>query len=178
MSRVKLIADPEVAGTVAEHYATIRAQHGGIPNIFRAMANSPAVLEGFLGLARAAKKSSIPAVLSEKIALSVGQINRCRYCISAHAVAAGNAGLTSEEISAARRGDSSDPREQAILTFVRLIVENRGWVSDEQVQMLRSVGVSDKELVEIVLLVSTNMFTNYFNHVTEPEVDFPSAPEL
>ena len=30
----------------------------------------------------------------------------------------------------------------------------------------------------IVANVALNIFTNYFNHVAETEVDFPAAPEL
>jgi alkylhydroperoxidase family enzyme len=51
-------------------------------------------------------------------------------------------------------------------------------VSDDDVQSVRQVGYTDGEIAEIVASVALNIFTNYFNHVAETEVDFPAAPEL
>jgi len=39
----------------------------------------------------------------------------------------------------------------------------------------RSAGYSDGEINEIVGNVSLNIYTNYFNHVAEIEIDFPAA---
>jgi alkylhydroperoxidase family enzyme len=38
---------------------------------------------------------------------------------------------------------------------------------------LRNAGVSDAEIVEILAHVGLNLFTNYFNHVADTEIDFP-----
>jgi len=35
---------------------------------------------------------------------------------------------------------------------------------------------SNGEINEIVGNVALNIFTNYFNHVAETEIDFPAAP--
>jgi alkylhydroperoxidase family enzyme len=56
-----------------------------------------------------------------------------------------------------------------------LIVEKRGRVSDEDVARVRYAGHTDAEIAEIVANVAVNIFTNYFNHVAETEVDFPPA---
>ncbi|MFT7638368.1 MAG: alkylhydroperoxidase family enzyme, partial [Pirellulaceae bacterium] len=60
----------------------------------------------------------------------------------------------------------------------RRIVDARANVSDADVEEVRTAGVSDAEIAEIVGLVSLNIYTNYFNHVAGTEVDFPAAPEL
>ena len=41
-----------------------------------------------------------------------------------------------------------------------------------------AAGFSEGEVAEIVANVALNIFTNYFNHVAETEVDFPTAPDL
>lgn len=52
-------------------------------------------------------------------------------------------------------------------------MKERGWVSDEDVGALRDVGFADSEIVEIIATIVLNIFTNYFNHVAETEIDFP-----
>ena len=57
----------------------------------------------------------------------------------------------------------------------RKAATERGWVSDEDVAALRTVGVNDAEVAEIVATVAANIFSNYFNHVADTEVDFPEV---
>ena len=53
------------------------------------------------------------------------------------------------------------------------MVEERGFVSDEELASVRGAGFGDDEIAEIVAAVALNAFSNYFNHVAQTEVDFP-----
>ena len=46
------------------------------------MANSPAVLEAYLGFSGAPSHGALDAKLREEIALEVGEQNSCQYCVS------------------------------------------------------------------------------------------------
>ena len=87
-------------------------------------------------------------------------------------------GLTVEEIQESRQGISRDGKAEAALRFTRLLVEKRGWVSDEEFHQVREAGYSDGEIAEIVANVAQSLFTNYFNQVAGTAVDFPSPPAL
>jgi AhpD family alkylhydroperoxidase len=113
--------------------------------------------------------------LREQIALAVAQENDCDYCLAAHTALGRSVGLSDEAIRDSRRGASPDSKTDAALRFARLIVEKRGRVSDEDVARVRYAGHTDAEIAEIVANVAVNIFTNYFNHVAETEVDFPPA---
>ncbi len=84
-------------------------------------------------------------------------------------------GLGEEEIADSRRGGSRNRKTEAVLRFARRLVSERGWVSDDDIAILRASEVSDAELAEIVGVVALNTFSNYFNHVAETEVDFPEV---
>jgi uncharacterized peroxidase-related enzyme len=139
------------------------------------MANSPAVLEAYLGFGNSLGQSSLSPKLREQIALTVGEVNQCGYCLAAHCALGKMAGLGDEEIADSRRGASTDRKTEAILQFARQIVTERGWVSDDDVQSVRAAGVSDTEIAETVATVALNIFTNYFNHVAGTEIDFPEV---
>ena len=87
-------------------------------------------------------------------------------------------GLSEEAIRDSRRGESPDAKEAAILEFASTLVVNRGWVTDEEVAKLRNTGVTEGEITEIIANVALTIFTNYFNHVAQTEIDFPEVEEL
>ncbi|MCB9850519.1 MAG: carboxymuconolactone decarboxylase family protein [Phycisphaerales bacterium] len=153
----------------------VQKKLGMTPNLMRTMANSPAVLEAYLGFGNSLGKSSLSPKLREQLALTVGESNRCQYCLSAHTALGKMAGLSEEEIADSRRGESPDRKTEAVLQFARTIVAERGWVSDEDVASVRNAGASDAEIAEIVAVVALNIFTNYFNHVAGTDVDFPEV---
>ena len=92
----------------------VSKQIGSVPNLFRLVANSPAALEGYLGMSGALAKGSLPAQTRERVALAVAQINDCGYCLSAHSYMGKNlAKLSEAEIAANRHGGSLDPKADA-----------------------------------------------------------------
>lgn len=169
---------PETASQEAKTLLdAIQKKMGKIPNIFKNMANSPAALQAYLDLSKASNATSFPPALREQIALVVGQANNCHYCLSAHSAIGKTVGLTDEEILKARKGQSKTAKDQAILHFAKEMIDKKGLLSKEEVDQLKKSGVSDKELVELILLITVNIFTNYFNHITDPVIDFPIVPK-
>lgn len=177
MTRVHSVTEENASPKVKFIYDLLQKKMGRVPNIFLNMGNAPAVLEGYLALSDASNHTSLSPKLREEIALVVGQANQCNYCLSAHSAIAGSLGLKQADILSARKGNSTAPKDQAILQFAKKMVENRGHMKDAEITALKNAGVDDEEMLEIVLIVSMNIFTNYFNHLTDPVIDFPEAPQ-
>ncbi|OWY73105.1 peroxidase [cyanobacterium TDX16] len=175
MPRINAIETAEAAPKARTLLQGVQKKLGMTPNLMRTMANSPAVLEAYLGFSNSLGQSSLSPKLREQIALTVGEVNRCQYCLAAHATLGKMVGLGDEEIADSRRGVSPDRKTEAVLRFARKIVTERGWVSDADVAAVRAASVSDAEIAEIVAAVALNIFTNYFNHVAGTEVDFPEV---
>jgi uncharacterized peroxidase-related enzyme len=153
----------------------VGAQLGVIPNMVRLIGQSPAALEGLLGLSGALNKT-LDVQTRERIALAVAQVTGCDYCLSAHSYIAANiAKLDGAEIAAARHGRSADTKANAVVAFAKKVVESRGKVGAADIAALRQSGGTDAQLIEIVLNVALNVLTNLVNNVaeTEIEIDFP-----
>jgi AhpD family alkylhydroperoxidase len=144
-------------------------------NIFRSMANSAAVLDSYLKFSGAMNNAKLDVKQREAIALAVSQDNRCEYCLSAHTAIGKGAGLDEPAIKDARQGRSKDRKTQGAVTLARAIVEKRGNVNDADVKAARESGLDDGELAEVVATVTQTIFTNYFNHMNQTEVDFPKV---
>lgn len=178
MSRIHQVAPEAAVGRAKELLDTVKGKLGLVPNITRAMANSPAVLEGYLGLSGALGKGSLSAKNREQIALAVGQANQCDYCLAAHSAVGKMVGLTPDQILDSRRGTAVDPKADAVIRFARKIVDERGHVSDADVADVRAAGLDDGAIAEVVANVALNIFTNYFNHVAETDIDFPKVEPI
>lgn len=175
MPRLKAIEPAEAESSAKTLLDGVQKKLGMTPNLMRTMANAPAVLEAYLAFSNSLAQSSLSPKLREQIALTVGEVNRCQYCLSAHTALGRMAGLSDEEVADSRRGVSPDRRTEAVLRFARKVVTERGWVSDDDVASVRAAGADDGQIAEIVAIVALNLFTNYFNHVAGTEVDFPAV---
>jgi uncharacterized peroxidase-related enzyme len=146
---------------------------GVVPNLFRLVGQSPASLEGLLGLNGALGKA-LDAKTRERIALAVAQINGCDYCLSAHSYLGANlAKLDEAEMAANRRGRSNDAKADAAVIFARRVTEAKGRVSDADIAAIKLAGYSEAQIIEIVALVAVNVLTNYVNNVADTDIDFP-----
>jgi uncharacterized peroxidase-related enzyme len=157
----------------------VEKQLGVVPNLFRLVANSPAALAGYLQLSAASAQGGLDAATRERIALAVAEINGCAYCLSAHAYLGRNmAPLDEAEITANRQGTSNDSKADAAVRLAAAVVRQRGHVSNEQVMAVRNAGYSDAQVLDILLAVALNTFTNYVNEVAQTEIDFPVIEPL
>lgn len=151
-------------------------QLGRLPNLYASMAQSPAALDGYLAFRGALGKGVLNVQMRERIALLTAAINDCGYCVSAHTFRGAKAGLSNDELSAAQKSQSGDLKTTAALQFVDALLQRHGLVTDEDFAKIKSQGWSDEEIGEIVAHVALNVFSNYFNHVAAPALDFPAAP--
>ena len=178
MARLNLVEREEATGKARELLDGAHKKIGMTPNLYRAMANSPAVLSTYLAIQNELGQGELNAQVREQIALTVGEANNCDYCLAAHTLIGKSTGLDEAALEDARRGNAEDAKTNAALQFAQRIVNERGFVTDEDIAQAREAGLTDGELAEVVANVAANIFTNYFNHVTDTPVDFPRVEAL
>lgn len=175
MSRVPLITPNDTTPDRQAVLSQVHAAFGATPNMFKAVANSPAALKSMWGSFGALAGGVIPAQVGEQIAVAIANRNACEYCLAAHTMLGRKAGASGAEMSAAQDGNSEDPKIAAALRFALRVVEGRGQIADSDVQDLRNAGYGDEEIVEILAHVALNLFTNYVNVALAVPVDFPGV---
>lgn len=176
MTRIPPLA-PESADEVQSGLlADTERRLGRVPNLYAAMAHSPATLRGYLGLRDALSDGELNAVERELVALLVAQDNDCEYCVSAHTFRGGRMRISDEDLQRARRAESTDPHTRAVLRLARAVLARRGRLDDAELTDARAAGVSDAEILEVVAHVAMNALSNWVNHVARPPLDFPRVP--
>ena len=145
---------------------------GRIPNMYKVMANSPAVLDAYVKLNGALSAGAIGSKMAEMIALATAEHNACSYCLSAHSFLGSKAGLTEQQIADSQIFHSDIEKFDAGLQFTKKILTNPNQISSDDIAPLKKHGFTDGEILEIIANVIRNIFTNYVNIVSNTEVDW------
>jgi uncharacterized peroxidase-related enzyme len=172
MSRLPLIVRESAPASTRPTLDAIHGAFGVTPNMFRAVANSPAALASLWGSFGALGGGVLGARLGEQIAVAVADRNGCDYCLAAHTALGRAAGVSADDMRAAQAGESGEPKVAVALRFAVKLVEERGHVDAADVEGLRAAGYSDEAVVEIIAHVALNLFTNYVNVALAVPVDF------
>ena len=178
MPRIAPVQTSDASPAQAEILATVQKKMGMVPNLLSTLAAARAAATAYLGFSQALSSGQLTARLREQIALVVAETNDCGYCLAAHTAIGKSVGLDGDTIASARQAQAADPKEAAALELARKIVVERGRLTDTDLEPVRDAGYTDGDIAEIVANVALNLFTNYFNHVADTEVDFPEAPKL
>ncbi|NDV09710.1 carboxymuconolactone decarboxylase family protein [Rhodococcus sp. IEGM 248] len=143
---------------------------GVTPKMTKVMANSPALLEGYLALSGALNHGALPAAVRERLAIATAEANGCGYCLSAHIYIGANiTEIDGDELEKARTAQSADSHTAALLALWDTIVRGRGSVDDD----VEAAGVTDAEIAEVVEHIALNVLTNYFNVLSGVDNDWP-----
>lgn len=151
----------------------IRRKLGMLPNLHATFAQSPTLLQAYLGFAETLGRGRLTLRQRELIALALAQTNGCQYCLSAHSLSSRGAGLSDAVVQAARSGKAEAQQEQALLSLALGMLEQRGRVSDELLAAARSAGLDDGQILEVLGQVVLNLLTNFGNNLAQTRIDFP-----
>lgn len=173
MSRISPVDPSTTAGKTKDMLDAVKAKLGVTPNMMKTMAQSPAVLEGYLGLSGALSHGVLEPKTRERIALALAQANSCEYCLSAHTLLGKKAGLSDAEITASRTATGADSKADAAVRLAAALNSTHGRVSQAQFDEARRAGLSDAEIAEVIAHAGLNVLTNWFNNTVQTEVDFP-----
>jgi alkylhydroperoxidase family enzyme len=137
---------------------------GRLPNFLGVLAGSAAALRGYTRMRSELRNLGrlAPATL-ERISLAVAEHDGSRNGIELHSRVARSRGVGIDEVALAREFDSSDPREAALLRYVRALLDTSEglpmWVHEEA----REVGWTEEELLETIAHVALERFTAMVN---------------
>jgi alkylhydroperoxidase family enzyme len=147
------------------------ASGGQLPNFLGVLAGSPAALRGYARFRSELRQGSLGLPTIERIALAVAEHYRSKPGIAIHTRTARHAGVGIDEVAAARDWDSADPREAALLRYLRALIEQRGHAPMHLHEEAREAGWTDEQLLEAIAYASLESLTAMVNVAGEVPVD-------
>jgi len=137
---------------------------GSVSKFIGVLAGSPAAMRAFARMRHELRGGVLPRPTRERIALAVAERRGDSYSVAQHARTARAAGLGLDEVSRARSWSSSDPREAALLAFLKALFDAEGRPAHYLLEEAREVDWSDEELLEAVAHVALNEFQSLMSN--------------
>lgn len=151
--------------------ADMQADGGALPNLLRTLAESPIALEAYRQLAMLLGRSSLTQIEQQVVYVTAAHANQCHYCTAPNPML-GEEAQAGEIAAAIRQGQRlEDRRLQALRRFTAIMVEQRGWVPDGQLESFLNAGFTRENLLEVIAGIALVTLSSYANHVTATPVD-------
>jgi uncharacterized peroxidase-related enzyme len=175
-SALPLIEEEEATGDVARIYADIKRdlQLPIVPNHLKALAVSPAALTTYWDFTRSFyQNTTLPDSLTSMILFAVAERANCQYCSASHELTCRTLGVDEETLRslADDLGNVSPQRVQAVIEFAIKVTEDPQGLVAEDYERVREQGVTDEELVEIILIAAIGKFNDTLADAMKIEVD-------
>ena len=129
---------------------SIQAAGGAVSKFVGVLAGSPSVLRAYTRMRSELRAGVLSAATRERIALAVAEHRGDTYSIAQHAKSARSAGLGLDEVSRARSFTSGDPKEAALLDYLKAALEADSYPPLHLHEEAREAGWTDEEILEAV----------------------------
>ncbi len=147
---------------------------GMIPGLHAVMADAPTVLDGYQKLHQLVLDSSFDNDETTVVWQTINVEHACHYCVPAHTGIAKSMKV-SDDIINALRDETPLPSDklEALRTFTLAVVRKRGEVNSEDLKAFYEAGYQRSHVLEVILVLSQKVMSNYINHIAETPVDEP-----
>ncbi len=164
MPWIDVIDEQEATGDLAEVYAALAGKRGKVANIMKVHSLNPRAMQTHMELYMAIMfgSSGLKRETRELIAVVISSANGCDYCVNHHAEALNH--YWKDEARLARLVKDYEtaelPKEQlAVLGYALKLTRAPHDMTEADLEPLHEAGFSDRDVLEINLIVS------YFNFV-------------
>jgi uncharacterized peroxidase-related enzyme len=150
----------------------IQKGFGFIPNLMATFANSPTVLNGYMAMDAAWEKGTFTPVERSLVLLAASVANQCDYCTAAHSTVLKALKVPADVVASVRAGKSlADTKLDALLQYTKEIVNERGHVSRNTLDVFLAAGYTKAQAIEVLIGVALKTVSNYVNHFNPATLD-------
>ena len=164
MAWIKTIDESDAKGDLKQVYNSLKEKRGKVANILKIQSLLPKTMNDHMNLYTDImfNKSSISREEKELIAVVVSTINNCPYCKNHHAEALNYYWKDKEKINELMKSldyHQFSLKTQSILSYAEKLTKTPDKVKESDIIKLKENRLTDKEILEIALIVA------YFNFV-------------
>ncbi len=164
MSWIRETNVSEAEGKLADTYAALIKQRGKVSNILQVHSLNPDALGNHLDLYMTLMfgKSGLSRAEREAVAVVVSASNDCQYCVNHHLEALRHYIDDDETLNLLATADgleTLEPRLSNIVRHAEKLTSAPAAMTETDLDELRAEGLSDKDILDLTLIVS------YFNFV-------------
>ncbi|MFB6300635.1 MAG: carboxymuconolactone decarboxylase family protein [Halobacteriales archaeon] len=167
---LRLVSEEEATGKTKEIYEEVKGGRGDVDKdldlskLWLMYGNDPELLEHFWEhIDYTYNGGSLPYELKSKISMVVASVMECEGCRYFHESALENIGIDDDAIEGLMELQIEEigfsPEEEVILQFAEKATRNPHDITDEDLEALRDIGLSEKELLEVFDCIAFHVYT-------------------
>jgi len=161
MTFIDTVAEDEATGATAEMYAGDRDAFGFLPNFTRAFSARPEVYGAWKQL-NGAVKAGMDLRRYELATIAAARRLRSSYCTLAHGSVLVDHGFLEPDLLRAvvsdHRSAGLDEVDVAVMDLAAQVVDDATGVEPENLDRLRALGLSDRDILDVVLVAAARCF--------------------
>lgn len=160
MSYIHTIAPEDATGTLADLYQADQESLGYIPNYTRAFSLRPEANAAWRQLIKAIR-TPLELRRYELATIAAARAMHCQYCTLAHGTILKSNFFSGEEVAALikdYRHAGLPADEVAIMEFAEKVTLNASRITPDDVEALRAHGLSDADILDVILSAAARAF--------------------
>ena len=176
MPKMQTLEASSAPTEVLEIYNDFQRRMGfpGPPNFIKTQGHSLAVTRGTWGLVQNVLIGGLlPRSVKEMMFTAISRDRDCRYCAAAHLACCRMLGVDAESIESlvSNLDEVSPEKVREILLFGVKCARNPHGLLDDDFERLRSHGLGQPEIIEIISMSALAVYANIIADATGMEVD-------
>jgi alkylhydroperoxidase family enzyme len=150
---------------------------GVLPNLPAVIANSPKLINALVGLFQQVHSPGFTEAENQIVLLTDAVTNSSAYAVAFHTALALQQGISADETTAIREGRApSNPRYAALSTLAKRLIERRGHVSEQELDLFLGAGFTKEQVLEVIAIVAASTITNYAGTIAHPPLEESLRP--
>ena len=156
----------------------LRQNVGLVPNLAATMAESPTLVNGFVGAFGNFHSGTFSGAEKQTLLLTNAVVNRSPWAVAFHSTMALKEGVAPTAVQAIRSGRLPDDNKLAALSsYTKALIEQRGHVSDSELQQFKAAGYTPAQAFEVIAGLAVSTMANYAGNIANPPLEAPFAPQ-
>lgn len=152
----------------------VQKANGFIPNLIGTLANSPQALAFYQEIGKLNGSNSLTAEEVEVVQITAAAHNGCDFCVAGHTkIGKMKLKMPTDVLVALRQRTDihSNEKYQALAQFTMQLIDQRGQVSDEELNAFKSAGYDDQNVLDVIMGVALATLCNYANNVAKNDIN-------
>jgi len=160
MTFINTISEEQAQGLVLEQYTDASGTQGYVPNYVKTFSLRPEAYDAWTHLISTIR-SKMRLRRYELVTFAAAMAMECTYCMLAHGAVLRKNFFSTEQLLAIVKDFRSaglPADEVTLMAFAQKIIHNAHSVTGEDVEDLRRIGLSEEEILDVVLAVTARSF--------------------
>jgi alkylhydroperoxidase family enzyme len=150
----------------------LREQFGFVPNLAATMAESPVLIDGFVGALVNFVTGTFTGGQRQILLLTNAVTNRSSWAVAFHSTMAAREGISHQDIQAIRDGElPGDVALAALSGLTRALIEKRGHLDENDLGAFTRAGFAPHQVFEVIAGLASSVMANYAGNIAPPALE-------